>query len=201
MRKFLIILGLLAPFAGPAAAKDLESAVVAGGCFWCVEADFDKIEGVTQTVSGYAGGAAETATYKQVTRGGTDHLEAVKITYDADVISYEEIIELFLRSIDPLDAGGQFCDRGESYTTAIFTDSAQQAAIAKQEVEQAEAQLGRDLATDVRPNTGFYPAEGYHQDYYSKNPLRYNVYRTGCGRDARVREIWGSDAIFSAFSG
>ena len=200
MRKFLIVLGLLAPLAGPLAAKDLQTAVVAGGCFWCVEADFDKIEGVTETISGYAGGSAETATYKQVTRENTGHREAVKITFDADVISYERIIELFLRSIDPLDAGGQFCDRGMSYTTAIFTGSVEEAAIAGQEVAEAERQLGRELATEVVPNTGFYPAEGYHQDYYKKNPLRYSTYRKGCRRDRRVRQVWGDDAIFESFS-
>ncbi len=199
MRKFLIVLGLLAPLAGPVAAKDLQSAVVAGGCFWCVEADFDKVEGVTETISGYAGGAKETATYKQVTKGDTGHREVVKITFDADVISYEQIIHLFLRSIDPLDGGGQFCDRGFSYSTAIYADSLEQAAIADQQLEQAERQLGRDLATEVQTNTGFYPAEGYHQNYYKKNPLRYSTYRKGCRRDQRVREVWGSDSIFDAY--
>ena len=200
MRKLMFaVLGLLLPLAGPLAAKDLRTAVVAGGCFWCVEADFDKIEGVTETVSGYAGGAAETATYKQVVGGDTGHREAVKITYDADVISYERIIHLFLRSIDPFDAGGQFCDRGRSYTTAIYTDSVEEAAAAGQQVKQAEQQLGRDLATKVEPNTGFYPAEGYHQNYYKKNPLRYTTYRKGCRRDQRVRQVWGGESIFEAF--
>ncbi len=183
-----------------AMAEDIRTAVVAGGCFWCVEADFDKVEGVRKTVSGYAGGDVADPTYREVVRGGTGHLEVVEITYDADVLSYERLVELFLRSIDPTDAGGQFCDRGESYTTAIFAATEAEREIARAELAEAEAALGQEVVTDLRGEATFYPAEDYHQDFYKTNPLRYKTYRAGCRRDSRVEALWGEDAILNQVS-
>jgi len=188
---------LLLP-AGGVVAQDqkLEVAVFAGGCFWCIESDFDKVPGVVETVSGYAGGAKETATYNQVGAGGTGHLEAVKITYDANKITYEKMLHLFWRSIDPTDAGGQFCDRGSSYATAVFAANEEQQKLAtasKQALESAKT-LKAPIVTPVLAGANFYPAETYHQDYHTKNPYRYKFYRFSCGRDARVKNLWGDDA-------
>ncbi|MEL6205277.1 MAG: peptide-methionine (S)-S-oxide reductase MsrA [Pseudomonadota bacterium] len=202
-----IVVGLVAQH-GKARAADLQTALVAGGCFWCVEADFEKVRGVQGAVSGFAGGSVANPTYKQVVRGGTGHLEAVQITFDADVISYRQVLDLFLRSIDPTDAGGQFCDRGESYSTAIFALDGAQAAAARDAVAAAQADLGTRIVTPVRDAAAFYPAEAYHQDYYKSGDViltrfgprskaaAYKLYRNACGRDARVQELWGSDAPF-----
>ncbi|WP_112320399.1 peptide-methionine (S)-S-oxide reductase MsrA [Oceanibium sediminis] len=196
MTRIILTLTLLlaAPFAQ---AETLKSTVVAGGCFWCVEADFDKVDGVTETVSGYSGGTVENPTYAQVVSKGTGHLEVVKITYDADVISYPQLMKLFFRSIDPTDAGGQFCDRGESYTTAIFVANEEERAAAEAAKAEAAAALGTDIATAVRDAAPFYRAERVHQDYYTKNPLRYLTYRKGCRRDARLQALWGDEAYFA----
>jgi peptide-methionine (S)-S-oxide reductase len=193
---------------GQAQAQDLRTTVVAGGCFWCVEADFEKVSGVVEVVSGFAGGSVPNPTYRQVVGGGTGHLEVVEITYDADRLSYAQILDLFLRSIDPTDAGGQFCDRGMSYTTAIFVETPQERAIAEAAIARAEAELGQGIVTPIRDAAPFYPAEDYHQDYYRSDDLiltrfgprrksvAYDLYRTACGRDARIEQLWGSDAPF-----
>lgn len=198
-----LVLGL----AAPATAQRLETALVAGGCFWCVESDFRRVDGVTDVEVGFAGGHVENPSYRQVVSGGTGHLEVARITYDADQISYPQILHLFMRSIDPLDAGGQFCDRGEAYTTAIFATPEQQAA-AQSALDAASAELGQPVVTPLREMAPFYPAEEYHQGYpYSSDliltrfgPLTkaaaYKRYRTACGRDARVQELWGDDAPF-----
>ncbi len=206
--KRLALAALLAlPAALPGAAS-AESLVVAGGCFWCVEADFEKVEGVTEVVSGFAGGTVPDPTYAQVVQGGTGHYEVVRIDYDASVISARQIYDLFLRSVDPLDAGGQFCDRGESYRTAIFADPADRPA-AEAAIAAAEAELGQDIVTPVLDAAPFYPADDYHQDYYRQSSIiltrfgprakstAYDLYRTSCGRDARVAEIWGDAAPFA----
>jgi len=164
------------------------SIVVAGGCFWCVESDLEKLPGVGDVVSGYAGGATSQPTY----RNHADHLEVVEAPYDPSIISYSELAAYVLRHIDPLDAGGQFCDRGHSYTTALFFRTPDEEAAAKQAVADAEAELGQTLATTVQKLDRFWMAEGYHQDYYKKNPIRYKYYRNGCGRDARVAEVWAA---------
>ena len=176
---------------GPAAA---ETAIFAGGCFWCVEADFDKVRGVTSTTSGFAGGHLENPTYKQVSAGGTGHYEAVKIEFDPSVVSYEQLLELFWHSVDPTDAGGQFCDRGSSYRTAVFATSERQRALAEASKAEAARELGRKIVTPVEEAPTFYPAEGYHQDYYKKSPVRYKYYRFSCGRNASVRRLWGERA-------
>ncbi|MEM9740941.1 MAG: peptide-methionine (S)-S-oxide reductase MsrA, partial [Pseudomonadota bacterium] len=174
-------------------AENTETAIFAGGCFWCVESDFDKVEGVLETVSGYTGGESLNPTYQSHKYDG--HIEAVRITYDADIITYEEMVDYFFRHIDPTDAGGQFCDRGQSYTTAVFALNEDQANIARSEIENIEASgiLPGSVVTPVRQASAFYPAEAYHQDYHIKAPLKYNFYRQACGRDARVREVWSTD--------
>ncbi len=192
-----------------ARAADAATAIVAGGCFWCVESDFEKVRGVQEVVSGYTGGTVANPTYRQVTRGGTGHYEAVEITYDPSQISYAQILHMFLRSVDPTDAGGQFCDRGESYRTAIFVADGSERAAAEQAIARAEADLGRDVVTPVLDEGAFYAAEPYHQDYYKKDEViltrrgpkskanAYKFYRQACGRDARVKELWGQAAPFT----
>jgi len=178
--------------AQPAAAQDTATAILAGGCFWCVEADFDKVDGVLDTVSGYTGGTTENPTYKEVTYGDTGHYEAVKVTYDPARVDYRTLVDHFLRTIDPTDDGGQFCDRGDSYRTAVFVADEAERAVAEAAVAEAERALQVDVVTPILPAAPFYRAEDYHQDYYLKNPLRYRFYRTAYGRDARLDEVWGS---------
>jgi peptide-methionine (S)-S-oxide reductase len=178
-----------------AATDDLATAVFAGGCFWCMEPPFDALEGVVSTTSGYIGGHLANPRYEQVAAGGTGHAEAVKVVFRPDRIGYEALLEVFWRNIDPLDDGGQFCDRGDQYRSAIFYSNEQQRQIAEQSrdrLKQAQ-RFTEPIVTAIVPATEFYPAEDYHQDYYQKNPLRYKFYRYGCGRDARLRELWGSD--------
>ncbi|MEL7127851.1 MAG: peptide-methionine (S)-S-oxide reductase MsrA [Pseudomonadota bacterium] len=188
-------------------AQDLETLTVAGGCFWCVEADFEKVKGVKEAVSGFTGGTVENPTYKQVVRGGTGHVEAVQITYDPAQVSTDTLLSLFFRSVDPTDAGGQFCDRGFSYTTAIFATPEQMAA-AERAKAAAQADLGQTVVTPINAAAEFYPADSYHQDYYKQNAViltrfgpkskakAYTAYREACGRDARVKELWGAAAPF-----
>ena len=179
-----------------AAAGEPEVAIVAGGCFWCVESDFDKVPGVLATISGYTGGHLPDPTYKDVTSETSGHREAVKIEFDPDVLSYDMLLDIFWRSVDPTDPGGQFCDRGESYTTAIFAVDQEQrkiAEVSKAELEQSGA-LAKPIATPILDAATFYPAEDYHQDYHRKNPLRYSFYRYNCGRDAQVEAVWGDEA-------
>ncbi|WP_209426292.1 peptide-methionine (S)-S-oxide reductase MsrA [Pararhodobacter sp. SW119] len=203
------ILALTLGLAAPAAAQRLETALVAGGCFWCVESDFRHVEGVTDVEVGFAGGHVENPSYRQVVSGGTGHLEVALITYDADQISYAQVLHMFMRSIDPLDAGGQFCDRGEAYTTAIFA-TPEQRDTAQAALDAASAELGRSIVTPLRDMATFYPAEEYHQGYPFSGDIvltrfgpltkaaAYQRYRTSCGRDARVQEVWGDAAPFAA---
>ncbi|MBS1302462.1 peptide-methionine (S)-S-oxide reductase MsrA [Loktanella sp. SALINAS62] len=209
MKKKLIAAAILAiGFGNAATAQQTQTAIVAGGCFWCVEADFESVAGVGDVVSGYTGGTTTNPTYRQVTGGDTGHYEAVRIPFDPSVISYREIMDLFLRSIDPLDAGGQFCDRGDSYRTAIFVQTQEQANTATAAVNAAQQELGRQIVTPVVQAAPFYMAEDYHQDYYKSEGLKltrggvktqegaYKYYRDRCGRDQRVAQIWGNDAPF-----
>jgi peptide-methionine (S)-S-oxide reductase len=169
-------------------------AVFAGGCFWCMEPPFDVLPGVFATTSGYTGGSLADPSYEQVSSGTTGHLEAVKIEYDPTRVSYAQLLEVFWRNVDPTDAGGQFCDRGEQYTTAIFTMGEEQKALAEDAKRTLEAshRLPHPVVTPIRAAGPFYAAEDYHQDYYQKNPLRYKVYRSGCGRDHVLEKLWGS---------
>jgi len=171
-------------------------AVFAGGCFWCIEADFDKVAGVIETESGYTGGALENPTYKVVSYTETGHYEALRVVYDPQAVTYSELVEYFWRHVDPTDGGGQFCDRGTSYLTAIFPADEAQAEIAEASRQALEASnvLGNEIKTAIKPLTVFWPAEGYHQDYYKKNPIHYARYRRGCGRDARVQDVWAGEA-------
>lgn len=199
---------LCSSFAAGAAVAKTESAYFAGGCFWCVEADFESVDGVKEVVSGYSGGSTKNPTYKAVIKGGTGHYEAVEIFYDPDIISYEELLHLFLRSVDPTDAGGQFCDRGDSYRTAIFVSNAGENALAATAIAKAEAELGRKIVTPILEFDAFYDAEDYHQDYYKgqkfiltrSGPKRqdtaYKFYRDACGRDDLVKALWGKAAPF-----
>lgn len=194
------IFGALSAVTLPAASASddtqTKTAIFAGGCFWCVEKDFDQVPGVTETVSGFIGGDAPNPTYKKVSAGGTGYIEAVKISFDPKVVSYDKLLHIFWRSVDPTDAGGQFCDRGPSYVTAIFTTDEVQLTHAQQSKKalNESKRLPKPIATKVRKAGAFYPAETYHQDYYKKNPLRYRFYRFSCGRDARVQELWGDEA-------
>lgn len=175
-------------------AQDTDAAIFAGGCFWCVESDFDKVPGVLSTTSGYTGGNTDKPTYKN--HHGGKHREAVEITFDPSKVSYEELLEVFWRSVDPTDTGGQFCDRGHSYTTAIYAKNETQKTSARLSKESlmASKALKSPIVTPIEDAATFWPAEGYHQDYYKKNPIRYKYYRTACGRDKRVKSIWGSQA-------
>ena len=179
-----------------AAENDLQVATFAGGCFWCVEADFDHVPGVVRTISGYTGGTLEDPTYRQVTAGGTGHREAVQIFYDPDKVSYETLLEIFWRSVDPTDDGGQFCDRGESYETAIFANSPEQKRLAEDSRRKLgqSAVLDQPVVTPIETAGRFYPAEDYHQNYYQTSSLRYKFYRFSCRRDARIEELWGDQA-------
>ncbi len=168
----------------------LESAIFAGGCFWCTEADFEKVTGVRSAVSGYTGGTSANPTYEQVSAGGTGHYEAVKIEYDPALVSYSQLADYYFRTVDPVDAGGQFCDRGESYRTAVFAAGEPQRKIAEAEKAEAGKALGQKIVTPVLAASPFYPAEAYHQDYYKKNALKYKYYRSRCGRDARLKTLW-----------
>lgn len=166
-------------------------AVFAGGCFWCMEPPFDELDGVSATTSGYTGGHVENPSYEQVTFGDTGHYEAVEVTYDPEKVTYQQLLEVFWLNVDPLDAGGQFCDRGASYRTAIFAASETEQVQANASKTAKAKILGHTIVTPVLAASAFYPAEEYHQDYYSKNPLRYKYYRYGCGRDDRLEDLWG----------
>ena len=205
MRSLLVAAAFaVSAFAAPLPAS-AETAIFAGGCFWCVESDLDKVPGVTDVVSGYAGGTTDNPTYKNHARGG--HREVVEVTFDGSKVSYRKLVDIFLRTIDVTDAGGQFCDRGFPYTTAIFAlDDAQEKA-AKAAIAEAEKDLGQTIVTPVEGSAKFWPAEDYHQGYYNsstrtlsrfgyvKRSDAYKGYRKGCGRDARVREVWGAKAF------
>ncbi|MEE4376646.1 MAG: peptide-methionine (S)-S-oxide reductase MsrA [Candidatus Competibacteraceae bacterium] len=169
-------------------------ATFAGGCFWCMEPPFDKLEGVISTTSGYIGGHKDNPTYKEVSAGVTGHTEAVQVVYDPTVISYEELLKVFWRNVDPLTANRQFCDSGSQYRTGIFFHNETQQRLAEQskQVLEQSGRFQQPIVTEITTATTFYPAETYHQDYYQKNPLRYKFYRHGCGRDQRLEELWGS---------
>lgn len=201
----LIALGIMLQCGKADAAETL---TVAGGCFWCVESDFERVPGVIKAVSGYTGGKTSNPTYKTVTKGRTGHYEAVQITFNPAKVSRATLLSMFFRSVDPTDAGGQFCDRGKSYRTAIFYSGAGQKAAALTAKSNAMKALGRKIVTPVLAAKTFYPAEGYHQNYYRGSKIvatrfgpkrqseAYKRYRKACGRDARVTQLWGSAAPF-----
>ncbi len=172
---------------------DRAVATFAGGCFWCMEPPFDKLDGVLSTTSGYTGGKTVSPTYKEVSAGGTGHTEAIQIVYDPTRVNYERLLDVFWRNIDPTAADRQFCDRGSQYRSGIFYhDDSQRAAAeeSRQRLEQTKPFQG-PIVTEITEAGPFYPAEEYHQDYYKKNPIRYKYYRFSCGRDQRLEELWG----------
>lgn len=185
MRWLIVMLALA--FAAPAAAQTRAEAIFAGGCFWCVESDFEHIEGVIEAESGYTGGELQNPTYQN----HDGHVEAVRVIYDPQRVSYARLLHHFWRHHDPLDSGGQFCDRGHSYTSAIFVTPTQRAE-AEASLADTRRALGRAIATPIVTASRFWRAETYHQDYYEKNPVQYRFYRWRCGRDERVREVWGN---------
>lgn len=177
---------------GRADASGLKKATFAGGCFWCMEPPFEKLEGVVEVVSGYTGGRTANPTYKEVTTGKTGHLEAIQVVYDPGKISYEKLLEVFWQQIDPTDNGGSFVDRGSQYRSAVFYHDEQQhtAAQASKAALGASARFAAPVATEIRPYTAFYPAEDYHQDYSRTNPSHYKMYRAGSGRDRYIKTVW-----------
>lgn len=178
------------------APDGLAKATLAGGCFWCVESDFDKVEGVISTTSGYTGGHKKNPTYQEVSAGRTGHAEAVEIVYDPKKVNFEKLLEVFWKSVDPTTPNRQFCDSGSQYRSAIFFHGEEQRRIAeasKKKLEQTKP-FREPIVTEIAPAAEFYAAEDYHQDYYRKNPLRYNFYRYNCGRDQRLEQIWGKAA-------
>lgn len=186
----LIALGATAQESG-----NTDTAVFAGGCFWCMQPPYDELEGVVSTEVGYTGGNVADPSYDQVTDGGTGHLEAMRVEYEPETVSYEQLLNVFWKNVDPLDDGGQFCDRGYHYTTAIFVGNQEQREAAEQS-KQALIESGRfdrDIVTPIREAETFYLAEEHHQDYYQKRPVRYRFYRSSCGRDDRLDELWGED--------
>jgi len=187
------LLLLLAPAGTTMGAEEIETATFAGGCFWCMEPPFEKLDGVKDVVSGYTGGREENPTYRQVSTAKTDHLEAVAVHYDPAVVSYTELLSVFWRQIDPTDGGGQFVDRGPQYLSAIFTHGQEQRTLAEQSLEEMERSEVFDgpIVTEIRPAGAFWRAEEYHQDYYKKSPLKYKFYRRGSGRDRFLKSIWG----------
>jgi peptide-methionine (S)-S-oxide reductase len=206
----IILIGLAGLLrTGSANTAGTEVVTVAGGCFWCVESDFEAVPGVIEAVSGFTGGTVPDPTYKLVKGGGTGHFESVQIFFDPLQVSRTEILALFIRSVDPTDAGGQFCDRGDNYRTAIFVSNAQERAIAVSVLSVAQTELGQTIVTPVLTAKTFYPASDYHQNYYQGTKLiltrygpkrqaaAYVKYRAACGRDARVRQLWGDAAPFA----
>jgi peptide-methionine (S)-S-oxide reductase len=198
--RLLLLLALAAPL--PAAAQSLQpppsaglkTAAFAGGCFWCMVHPFEELPGVSAVVSGYTGGTTVSPSYHQVSAGGTGHREAVQVTYDPKRVSYGRLLYVYWRNVDPFDAGGQFCDRGSQYTAAIFAADDEQRALAEESKRVLEQRFGRPIATPILPAEPFYRAEEYHQDYFKKNPVRYRYYRLGCGRDARLDQVWAKEA-------
>jgi peptide-methionine (S)-S-oxide reductase len=186
--------------AAPAPAKKeepkLATATFAGGCFWCMEPPFDKTPGVISTTSGYTGGTKADPTYEEVSDGTTGHTEAVQIVYDPSKVTYAQLLEIFWHNVDPITPNAQFCDKGSQYRSAIFFHDAEQQRLAEESKRKIEAaaRFKAPIATQLVAASTFYPAEEYHQDYYQKNPVRYRYYRFGCGRDARLKELWGADA-------
>lgn len=186
--------GTAATPAAEPVADGQAAAVFAGGCFWCMEKPFESIDGVASVTSGYAGGKIEGPTYEQVSSHATQHLESIRVVYDPATVSYDKLLDVYWHNIDPTQSGGQFCDRGHQYTSAIFTSTPQEREEAEASKKKVAEQLGQPVVTDIRDAATFWVAEGYHQDFYKTNPAHYERYRTGCGRDARLVQLWGDAA-------
>ncbi|GJL85739.1 MAG: peptide methionine sulfoxide reductase MsrA [Micavibrio sp.] len=195
VRAFILKIIFLSLVMVPGAVKAAETttAIFAGGCFWCIEKDLEHVEGVSEVVSGYTGGHVENPAYKQVSSGGTGHYEAVQVTYDPEVLSYSDLLKSFWVNVDPHDARGQFCDKGDQYRAGIFTSNEEEkkVALASKEALENSGQLSEKIVTKILPVSEFFLAEDYHQDYYKKSKLRYDFYRARCGRDNRLKKVWG----------
>ncbi len=178
----------------PPPPEGLRTAVFAGGCFWCMVHPFEALNGVRSVISGYTGGSLANPTYEQVSAGGTGHIESVEVVFDPAKVGYQTLLDVYWRNVDPFDAKGQFCDRGNQYRPAIFVADDEQKALAQASKRELEKRFERPMATEILPAGPFYRAEDYHQDYYKKNPIRYKYYRFSCGRDARLEKVWGSEA-------
>jgi len=174
--------------------KKTGKAIFAGGCFWCMEPPFDKLDGVISTTSGYTDGHQKNPTYKQVSAGGSGHTEAIEIVFDPAKVSYEKLLEVFWLNIDPVNAKGQFCDFGTQYRTGIYYLNDEQQKLAVASLKSIKSKLNKPVATELKAASKFYPAEDYHQNYYQVNPVRYNYYRWSCGRDQRLKQLWGEQA-------
>ena len=175
------------------ARAETKTAVFAGGCFWCMESDFEDHKGISKVVSGYTGGHTVNPTYEEVSSGATGHFESVQVSYDPAVVTYPELLTVFWQNVDPFDAEGQFCDKGSQYHAAIFYGDDEEKKAAEESLAKVEKKFGQPVQTLLKPASTFYPAEDYHQDYHTKNAFHYQMYRSGCGRDARTKEIWGGD--------
>ncbi|WP_051079949.1 peptide-methionine (S)-S-oxide reductase MsrA [Thioalkalivibrio thiocyanodenitrificans] len=193
---WIISLLLCLPLTVAGEARELARATFAGGCFWCMEPPYDRLDGVVETISGFSGGHVANPSYEAVVRGGTGHLEVVQVIYDPAVVSYEALLYVYWRNIDPFQAEGQFCDWGPMYRSAIFVHDEEQRRLARVSLEQVKARnlSDRPIATRILDFEAFYPAEEYHQGYYRKNPIRYRYYRWNCGRDQRLEDLWGPEA-------
>lgn len=167
-------------------------ATFAGGCFWCMEPPFERLPGVVSVTSGYTGGSKRNPTYEEVSEGGTGHAESVEVRFDPSKISYEKLLDVYWHNVDPLTSNAQFCDHGNQYRTAIFYHDEEQHQLAVASMREVQKRFKEKVVTQIVPATEFWPAEGYHQDYYKKNPIRYRFYRFNCGRDARLEQVWGS---------
>jgi peptide methionine sulfoxide reductase msrA/msrB len=187
----------------PGPAPKLDHATFAGGCFWCMETAFEGLPGVYSVTSGYAGGHVKNPTYEQVGSGGTGHAESVQVAYDPKLMTYAQLLEVFWRNVDPTDATGQFCDRGNQYRSAIFYagDEQKRAATASRSALGSSGRLKQPIVTEIVPLAAFYPAEAYHQDFYKKDPIRYKTYRLGCGRDRRLEQLWGKASTHAVAGG
>jgi len=188
-----LMFGAPAHAAEPLKPAQTRSVILAGGCFWCVESDFDKLDGIVSTTSGYAGGSIENPTYENyhdTGEGIVPHIEVVEIVYDTAKLSYPDVLDYYFRHIDPTDGGGQFCDRGPAYRPAIFAGNEDEKAEAEAAKSKVAGLLGKDIAVDILPKAKFWPAEDYHQDYHNKNEAKYSFYRWKCGRDQKVKDVW-----------
>ncbi|HYT53508.1 MAG TPA: peptide-methionine (S)-S-oxide reductase MsrA [Verrucomicrobiae bacterium] len=190
---FLIVGSVVHAAAPSSGSTPKAKATFAGGCFWCMEPPYDELEGVISTIAGYTGGTKKNPTYEEVSAGTTGHAEAVQITYDPTKISYEKLLDVFWRNIDPLTANAQFCDSGSQYRSAIFYHDEAQKNLAEASKKRLQSRFKQPIVTEIVRATEFYPAEDYHQDYYKKNPIRYKIYRYGCGRDQRLQKLWGTE--------
>ena len=197
LRSLMIVFAAaVVALATPAAAQQLETATFASGCFWCTESDFDKVDGVVETTSGYLGGKTENPTYKEVSAGNTGHTEAVQLKYDPAKVTYQQLLDVYWRNVDPFDKGGRFCDRGDQYRPGIFFHSDEQKRLAEESKAALEksGRFNEPIVVEITPASTFTKAEEYHQDYAKRNPIQYLIYRHGCGRDARLSAIWGKAA-------